>query len=123
MLPIETTAITCILAHEPLPGGNLTDVGHIFDLTAVYLSTGQPARIAPGHIYTITVQYTNTETDKIMESALGLYYWDDSQWVEEPTSAVDMEHNTVTATPNHFSRWAVLAEMWQIYLPLVTKTR
>lgn len=55
--------ITCLLEHGPLPGSNLTDIGHI---------------------------------------------------------AVDTESNTVTTTPNHFSRWAVLAGVWRIYLPMVT---
>ena len=53
------------------------------------------------------------------ENTLALYWWDGSQWVREASSAVNNVGNTVTATPNHFSRWAVMGEARRVYLPLV----
>ena len=56
----------------------------------------------------------------IMEDTLGLYYWDGFSWVLEPTSLVDLDTNTLTATPDHFSVWAVLGEPFQFrFLPLM----
>jgi len=99
--------------------GNLVGIGHLFDVTAVYSSTGQPAQ--PMQPYTITVQYTDTEKGPAIENTLGLYYWDGSQWIKESSSMVDTAANTVTASPNHFSRWAVLGETRRVYLPLVLR--
>lgn len=103
------------------PGSNLTGIGHVFDVTAVYSDTGQPAQLAPGQAYTLTVQYTDTEKGPAIESTLALYWWDGSQWVKEDSSVVDTAANTITATPNHFSRWAVLGETRRVYLPLVMR--
>lgn len=57
------------------------------------------------------------------ESTLALYAWDGSQWVKEPSSAVDGAANVVTATPDPFSLWAVLGETCRVYLPLVNANR
>jgi hypothetical protein len=43
-----------------------------------------------------------------------------ANWVPEPTSVVDTLLNTITATPDHFSQWAILGEeLSLIFLPLV----
>jgi len=102
--------------------GNLVGIAHTFDVTAVYSTTSQPALLAPGHTYTITVQYTDAEQGPAIENALALYYWDGSEWVKEPSSVVDTVANEITATPDHFSRWAVLGETRRVYLPLVLKS-
>jgi oligopeptide transport system substrate-binding protein len=117
----DTIIITHTLTHILPPGGNLTGIGHEFDITAVYSSTGQPAQLAPGQTYTITVHYTDAEKGPAMENTLALYYWDGSGWVKEPSSVVDVAANTVTAHPNHFSLWAVLGETRRVYLPLVLR--
>jgi hypothetical protein len=69
----------------------------------------------------VSVQYTDREKGLVDESTLALYYWDGSAWVKEPSSVVDLGGNTVTATPGHFSVWAVLGEVRRVYLPLVVK--
>jgi hypothetical protein len=50
-----------------------------------------------------------------------LYGWDGRQWLVEPTSAVDLQANTVSATPQHFSLWAVMAEARRMYLPHLSR--
>jgi len=117
----DTVVITQSPAYGMPPGGNLTGIGHVFDATAVYSSTGQPAQIAFGHTYTVTVQYTDAEKGPAIENTLALYYWDGSQWVKESSSVVDNIANTVTATPDHFSLWAVLGETRRVYLPLIMR--
>jgi len=111
--------------HAP-SSGELTGIGHVFDVSAVYESSGLPAEPLPGQTYTVTVHYTDSELGMADEATLALYLWDGNQWVKEPSSAVDTAANTVTAHPGHFSLWAVLGEVRQIrqvYLPLVLRNR
>lgn len=114
-----------IFTHAPAygmpPGGNLTRVGQVFNLMAVYSDSDEPAQLAPNKTYTLTVQYRESERGPAIENTLALYYWDGSQWAKEPTSEVDPVNNIVVAHPNHFSLWAVLGETKPVYLPLVSK--
>ena len=126
--PAGTFSASVIVTHTMrLAGvpsfGNLTGIHHTFELNAVYSDTGQPAQPAPGRTYTVTVTYSDGEKGAAIEDTLALYYWDGGQWVKEPSSQVDTVHNTVTATPNHMSLWAVLGESKRVFLPLVLKSR
>ncbi len=71
----------------------------------------------------VTVQYINAEKGPAIEDTLALYYWDGRQWVKELSSVVDAAANTVRATPDHFSLWAVLGETRRVHLPLVLRSR
>jgi hypothetical protein len=109
-----------ILSSEDIPViGDLMSIGHNFQVTAVYSSAGQPAQ--PTQPYTLTIQYTDAEKGTAIENTLALYYWDGSQWVKESSSVLDIAANAITATPNHFSLWAVLGETRRIFLPLINK--
>ncbi len=83
--------------------------------------------IQPQQPYQITIYYQEaTMPVDVLEEDLGLYYWNESAWVLDPTSQVDVARNLITATPSHFSRWAVLGEAIEvdyetIYLPIVTR--
>ena len=107
-------------ARHPAPAG-LTGLGRFFDLTGTDVDTGQP--VQPVQPYTIQVAYHQGEAAVIAEDTLALYVWDGSAWVREPTSTVDVVANTVTATPDHFSSWAVLGETQRVFLPLVLRSR
>jgi len=124
--PPNTFTDTAVVTHTsrsaadaPSPGNDLTGIGHFFDVDATYESTGLPAQPASGKAYTVTVSYSDEEKGPAIESTLAFYYWDGGQWVKEPSSQVDAVNNTVTATPNHMSLWAVLGETRRVYLPLV----
>jgi hypothetical protein len=123
--PAGAVTDTVVLTYTVLqPSGSQPHVGVFFDVSAVYANTGQAAQIASGQTYTVVVHYDEASVPiNINESDLALYYWDrsSSEWVKEPTSVVDTVNNTVTATPNHFSVWAGLFEMYDIYLPLVVR--
>lgn len=123
-IPSGAITATIVLTYTPAygmpPSGNLIGIGHVFDLTAVYAANGQPAQIVPGQTYTILVRYTDEEKGPAIEDTLALYYWNGNQWVEEPSSVVDPVANTVTATPNHFSLWAVFGETRRMFLPLTS---
>jgi len=102
-------------------GGEPVGIGHTFKVEAVYSATGQPAQPASGKVYTVTVAYSDAERGPVIEDTLAFYYWDGSQWVKESSSVVDPGGDTVTATPDHFSVWAVLGETRRVYLPLVMR--
>jgi phosphate transport system substrate-binding protein len=96
-------------------------IDHTFELTGVYSDTGQAAQIAPGQTFSITVHYTDTEVGLVSERSLALYSWGDgNEWIEEPSSALNVGDNTVTARPNHFSLWSVLG-YGKVFLPLVQR--
>jgi branched-chain amino acid transport system substrate-binding protein len=117
-----TVVITHRLAHGAPPAGNLTGVGQQFALTATYSATSQPAQMAPGRTYTMTVRYTDAEQGSAIESTLALYYWNGAEWVQESSSVAHGDDNTVIASPGRFGRWAVLGETKRVYLPLLRKT-
>ena len=78
------------------------------------------AMLTPTLPYTVTVQYVDSQVGST-ESSLALYWWDGHQWLRESTSAVDLQANTVSATPQHFSLWAVMAEARRMYLPHLSR--
>lgn len=91
------------------PFGDEQHVGIFYDVSAVYESNGLPAAIEPVHTYTVVVNYDEANIpDGVDEAGLALYYWDGSAWQREPTSVVNIDANTLTATPDHFSIWAGL---------------
>jgi oligopeptide transport system substrate-binding protein len=101
--------------------GPVTGIGHMFDVTAVFTPSGDPAVLEPGKTYNLTVYYTDQERGPVKEDTLALYSWDGANWVKEPSSVVNGAANTVNATPDHFSLWAVLGETKVAYLPLVLR--
>jgi hypothetical protein len=116
----DEVSLTSISEAATMPSvEDLIGINHYFDLTAVYSSTRQPAY--PTQPYTITVQYTDVEKGAAIESTLALYHQDGSRWVIEPTSEVFTTTNMIVAIPNHLSRWAVLGETRQVFLPLVAR--
>lgn len=116
------------MAQPPVEADGFDHVNIFYDLSATYLSTGQPAQTQPGQTYTITVTYQQDDVPSDVDEAdLALYYWNGTAWVKEPSSVVDVAANRLTATSNHFSLWAALAEsssdelMEKLFLPLIIK--
>jgi len=115
----DTVLITHTVIFSSTSSSSLEGIGHSFDITGVYSGTGQAAQ--PTEPYTITVQYTDEQKGAVNESTFAFYYWDGSQWVKEPTSTVNVDSNTVTATPSHFSAWIVMGEIRRVYLPIIKR--
>jgi hypothetical protein len=122
-IPAGTFDEDVILTHAPSygmpPGGDMAGFGLVFNLEAVYAGSGLPA--SPSQPYQISISYSEDDLGIIPEGTLALYYWDGDQWVKKPTSVVDTDLNTITATPDHFSNWSVLGEVERTYLPLITR--
>jgi hypothetical protein len=120
----EPVTLTESPAVGPLPTGNLAGIDHVFDVTAVYDNSGQPAQLEPGSSYTVTVAYTDVERGPVIEGTLGLYGWDGNAWSQEGiTSSVDPVTKLVTAEVDHLSLFAVLGETRRVYLPLAMRNR
>lgn len=119
---------TILLTYTMVPTvttGVLSGPGLFFEIQAVYSSTGEVATIQPGYQYTITIQYNDTRLPNgVDESELSLFWLNSGDWMVEATSITDPLMNTITASPNHMSLWAVLAEAIEenkIYLPLILR--
>lgn len=109
-------SFTPIDALTHIPDGRL-EIGHAFDLTGVVSGTTQTVTSLTA-AYTITVPYLPSQLQGTVEAELGLYWWDGTMWVKEPTSHVEIIGNQVTATPNHFSIFAIIGSN-RTYLPLI----
>jgi peptide/nickel transport system substrate-binding protein len=116
---------TALLQYTPwLPTSQtgLVNSGRTFMLSAID-NTGNPLTFNSELTATLTITY-NHYSLAVLDSfapGLGLYYWDGSQWVLEPTSTIDLENQTVTAHINRLGVWALLSESnnQPVYLPLV----
>ncbi|MDW8069364.1 MAG: hypothetical protein RML46_10650 [Anaerolineae bacterium] len=120
------TVVITYTARSPQgvpPPGDRVGIGRFFEVTAVYSATGQPARLAPGMTFTMTVGYTDAERGPAIEDTLALYWWENGQWRREETSWVDPAQNIVAARPNHLSLWGVLGQTHRVFLPIVLRNR
>ena len=101
------------LLHMPVYSGNVPAApsgaqftGHTFAVYARDPNSDQPVTTLTG-TYTLEVGYTPEDIAGLNETTLSLFWWDGTQWVRE-ASTVDPAANTVSATPNHFSLWALI---------------
>ena len=116
----EPVTVTQTPELPPTLQGALAALGQAYALTGTTTVAGLPTE--PTGPYTVTIDYDDEEVAAswLDESTLALYTWDGTAWVLEPSSVVDTGANLVTATPSHFSRWAVLGQqMPRVFLPLV----
>ncbi len=79
---------------------------------------GGQTLVDPAAAYTVTLSYSEQSVGEL-ENSLAFYFWDGYGWVKEPTSQVDAAANVLTATPDHFSLWAVMVDGRRLFLPAV----
>jgi hypothetical protein len=97
--------------------GYWAGIDHAFDISAVYSDTEETANLAPDQKFTITMTYAESETNPAFEDTLALYSRNDIAWVREPSSILDPVSNTLIATPNHLSLWAILGDVNRVFMP------
>lgn len=119
-VPVSVTHTTRSIINLPATG-DLKDIGHNFELKAQEAATELP--VQPSQPYTITIGYTDEHRGSVVESTLALFSWDGDQWIQEPTSLVDPGAHRITATPDHFSPWAVLGDTHKSFAPLVSRAK
>jgi hypothetical protein len=116
-VPVNVTHTIRSIINLPATG-DLKNIGHNFALKAEQVATGLP--VQPSQPCTITIGYTDEQRGPVVENTLALYFWDGGQWIQEPTSLVHPDTHTITASPDHFSLWAVLGEVNRFFAPLVS---
>jgi len=103
-----------------IPG--LLGIDHSFSVVLTKASDFSIDTVLPGQHYSIHVTYSEVELDDVIESTLALYYWNGSGWLKEDSSQLDSVNHVLTAAPDHFATWAVLAEpRLKVFLPNVAK--
>jgi len=97
-----TTSYTAPGGDKQVVGGKSYDLAVTIDDAEVTVFT-EPV--------TLTFSYNDSDISGLDESTLAIYYWDEdsSQWVEVG-GTVDAGNNTITATVNHFTMFAILGE-------------
>jgi alpha-tubulin suppressor-like RCC1 family protein len=78
-----------------------------FALDATYAVSGPPAQPASGKRYRISFVYDDAGMSTRDEQMLHLYAWDGTRWIAERTSEVDVNTNTIMASPQMFRLWAI----------------
>lgn len=75
---------------------------------------------------TLVIRYSDADVAGIDEAALQLHYWSDAQqtWVQVPAT-VDPVNNTITATLDHLTLFAIVHERgeagFSIFLPTINR--
>jgi hypothetical protein len=87
-------------------GTGQTMIGNLYDYTAMVGPT--VVKTFPG-VVTITMTYTDVQVQGLDENTLKIYYWDTatSKWIAL-SCTIDKVTNTITATTNHFTYFAVI---------------
>jgi hypothetical protein len=110
-----------IWSSAPLPPPGvigLGGLGHAFEATALSAATGLP--LQPTQPVTVTVDYGDSAPGPIISGTLCLWWMDANNWVRLPSQDDPIERQ-VTATVDHFSRFALFGETHSIFLPAVQR--
>lgn len=103
----EDVSVTVDTSASLEPVGALKPIGLSYNISASALDGSSATPLKP---YTITLAYGDLNLPlRVNENDLALYSWNGTGWVKEQSSVVDPIAKTITASPNHFSLWAVLA--------------
>ena len=129
-----TEPVTVTFTTIPSVTSSLQDIGIHYELTAVYISNGQPASLEPGKMFTTTVGYDETNLPAgVNENNLKLYYQTDARpfrqqrtttaiWELAQSTVVDTEKNEITAVDSRLGTWSVFSTTgYEIFLPTVIK--
>jgi hypothetical protein len=123
-VPTNAFTDTIILTYTALqPQFAHPHVEVFFELSAVYANSGLPTQLVPDQTIHVVSHYKQSNTPPyICEECLALFNWTDNSfgWVPEPSSIVDVNNNTVTATLDHFGVYAILcSDCPRTFLPLI----
>jgi len=103
--------MTLTLHYIPQPISHTFPLQGIGRFYSLYVTDDSGSLVTPQKPYTMTLVYDPSQIpSNIDESDLAFYYFETGKWVREPTSMINTEINTITATPSQFRQWAVLAK-------------
>lgn len=110
----DAFSVEAVIKHQPLSGNGVPPssllfpkVGPFFIVSASDTIGNTLTTIKP---YKITIPYTDNGLSLKQENTLGLYTWDGREWLLEPTSQVDPETNSITASPSKLILGGVLMD-------------
>lgn len=115
---LEQGANDAVSAAAFPPTGDLA--GNLFfDLSAVEegSSTAVKQFAKP---FELTVFYDPTRLGA-REGTLALYWWNGKRWLREASSAAHPDEDTLTASPDHMTLFALLGEAEHLYLPQILR--
>jgi len=97
-----------IISSKPLPENKDAVGKYIYNFTAT--ADGKKVSSFSKDI-TLSFTYTEAQVSNFVEVSLRIYYWDEdaSRWMLLTTS-LNTSSNTLTATVNHFTHYAILGE-------------
>lgn len=113
--------VTLEVVEEPPATGGFQVAGHIFSITA--LDPTQNPVTQFDSFFEIVIHYEDEQIGEVDEDELTLYYWriSEARWVAI-AGVVDKDANTLTATLDHLTIFALLKAIEQkIYLPTVQR--
>lgn len=110
-----------IVTIQSLGSASAQGVGESYEIDAVSAATHQQVQLNPGQTLDLSLQYNPSSLNASIENTLALYYWNGTQWVKDPSSQLNITNRVVTAHPNHLSRWAILPDMQNVFLPLLMR--
>ena len=119
----EPFTVSMAPVAEPPSTGVMRLLGRIFSIVARDGADRPVTQFAQP--YTLTVRYADADVVGMNEADLVLHYWDvDAERWEEVPTVVDAEANTLTASLDHLTEFAVLetvseAVQMRVYLPSV----
>ncbi len=115
---VLTDTVITYTHKSPLPSGELSDIGHFFDLTVsqtdkLFLGFNKPV--------TIEVQYTEQEIGSVISSSLNLYWLSGTTWITNGITSTIRTDTSLTSITDHFTLFALLGMANRIYLPIILK--
>lgn len=115
---VAKTATAVSTAAAAVPSGKAMVGGYVYNYTAT--AAGQAVTTFANSV-TLTLTYTDEQISGLEESTLQVYYWNehDAAWVGLSTT-VNAANNTLTATTNHFTYFAIMGQEEEVTVPQVS---
>lgn len=131
IVPSGAFSETVILTLEPIappagglrgPAQNLVPAGQTYNVAARYADTGEDAQLTGGSTIELEISYSLEQLIFLgaHPNGLGIYSYQNGNWLEDDSSQLDLQAGTVTANPGQLGIFALFSdqELKTTYLPL-----
>ena len=132
LMAADTFTVSVSIVHSSRargsvpPSDQLGGVYKAYEVQALN-AAGQTVNPVTGRTYTVSIAYDVGGLGDISQDTLALFFWNGQAWEQEPSGQVDTVDHQITATPDHFSLWAVMSTVAapsqdaKIFLPMVER--
>jgi hypothetical protein len=127
-IPAGVVSTTTQLLYTPVltisntPSSTFAFTGYALSLNAYQNGRNVPLTFTTP--ITVSIEYTDNSILEFNESALVLYYWNDTQWESDGIVIIeqDIDLNRIVFTIEHLSDFALFGQKTsKVFLPLVTR--